>query len=100
MRVYKRRGSSVYQIEIATPEGKKRFSSKTELKREAVAIATYHQQSVNDSVSYGRARTVSMEEVTEAYLDDMRLNTSSTYKTSLFNAVSYTHLTLPTKRIV
>ena len=85
MRVYKRKESGVYQIEISTPDGKKRFSSKTALKREAIAIATYHQQSINDSISYGRARTVSMKEAADAYLDDMRLNRSSTYKTAVFN---------------
>ena len=71
MRVYKRKESGVYQIEISTPQGKKRFSSRTELKREAVAIATYHQHSVNDSIRHDR--NVSMVEATEAYLNDMRL---------------------------
>lgn len=85
MRVYKRKGSDVYQIEISTPNGKKRFSSRTLLKREAVALGTYRQQQVNDSVSYGTARSVPLDDACKAYLDDMRLNRPSTYATALFN---------------
>lgn len=86
MRVYRRPRSAVWQIEISTPEGKRRFSARTELKREAIQIATYQQQVVNDSRNFGKAKSVSLKEACETYLDDQRHKSAATYHNAKFNA--------------
>lgn len=85
MRVYKRPRSSVWQIEIATPEGKRRFSSRTTLKREAVEIATYQQQAANDSRNLGKSKSITLKEACETYVDDQRGKAKATYNNALFN---------------
>ena len=85
MRVYKRPRSSVWQIEIATPNGKKRFSSRTTLKREALEIATYQQQAANDSRNLGKAKSITLKEACETYVDDQRGKAKATYANALFN---------------
>ncbi len=85
MRVYKRPRSAVWQIEISTPEGKRRFSSRTELKREAVQIATYQQQVVNDSRNFDKSRSISLRGACETYEDDQRHKAKATYANALFN---------------
>ena len=87
MRVYKRTGSSIWQIELSTPNGKKRFSSKTSLKREAIHIATYQQQVINDSSNYGKCKSMSLFDVCEAYLDDQKHKSKATYANARFNVL-------------
>lgn len=86
MRVYKRDGSAIWQIEISTPEGKRRFSSRTSLKREAVEIATYQQQAVNDSRNFDKSKSISLREACEYYIDDQRHKAPATYANAFFNA--------------
>ena len=85
MRVYKRPRSSVWQIEIATPEGKRRFSSRTTLKREAIEVATYQQQAANDSRNLGKSKSITLKEACETYVDDQRGKAKATYSNALFN---------------
>lgn len=85
MRVYKREGSASWQIEISTPEGKRRFSSRTSLKREALEIATYQQQAVNDSRHFDKSKSISLREACETYVDDQRHKAPATYANALFN---------------
>ena len=87
MRVYKRTGSDLWQIEIATPNGKRRFSSKTPLKREALKIATHKQQAVNDSQHYGRGLSISLEEACQSYVDDQSHKSAATYANARFNVL-------------
>ncbi len=87
MRVYKRSGSDFWQIEISTPDGKHRFSSKTMLKREAVHIATHRQQSVNDQTNYGRSRSISLSDACGLYLEDQRGKAEATYANARFNCL-------------
>lgn len=85
MRVYRRARSSVWQIEISTPEGRRRFSSRTALKREAVEIATYQQQVSNDSRNFDKSKSISLREACETYVEDQRSKAKATYSNALFN---------------
>jgi integrase len=87
LRVYKRNGSDIWQIELSTPNGKKRFSSKTSLKREAIQIATYQQQVINDSSNYGKSRSMSLFDACAAYLDDQSHKEKATYANAKFNVL-------------
>lgn len=85
MRVYRRAGSGFWQVEISTVSGKVRFSSGTDIKREAVKLATYRQQAANDTKHYGAARSATLADACKAYLDDQKQKAAGTYAVALFN---------------
>lgn len=85
MRVYKRPGSPHWQIEISTPAGKRRSSSRTTVKKEAVRLATYKQQQVNDSRDYDKEPCITLKEACDMYLDEQQRKSDATYKNAVFN---------------
>lgn len=85
MRVFRRKGSDVWQIELSAPNGKKRFSSKTKIKREAIQIGTYRQQVINDSRNFGRHKSISLKEACTCYVDDQSHKSKATHDNAKFN---------------
>ncbi len=85
MRVFKRTDSPLWQIELSTPKGKQRFSSKTSIKREAVRLATYKQQQVNDAQNYDKKMSITLKEACALYLEEQFRKSEATYLNSKFN---------------
>lgn len=85
MRVYRRPGSPHWQIELSTPTGKKRFSARTTVKKEAVRLATYKQQQVNDARDYDKNMCITLAEACDLYLEEQFSKSEATYLNAKFN---------------
>lgn len=85
MRVFKRPGSPYWQYELSTANGKKRASAHTTKKKEAVALATYKQQQVNDVRLYDREPCISLGEACDRYLSEQQEKAAQTFKLACWN---------------
>ena len=85
MRVFKRAGSPSWQYELSTPTGKKRYSAKTTVKKDAVFLATYKQQQVNNMVLFDKKPCITLGEACRRYLEEQQGKAPATYLNAKFN---------------
>ena len=76
----------MWQIELSTPEGKKRLSSRTSLKKAAILIGTYQQQAINDAINFDKSASITLREACETYVDEQSRKAEGTLANAKFNA--------------
>lgn len=85
MRLFKRPGSTSWQYELSTPTGKKRYSARTPIKKEARLIAAYKQQQVDDARNFDKDPCISLGEACALYVKEQQRKSHSSYLNAKFN---------------
>lgn len=85
MRLFKRPGSPLWQYELSTPNGKKRFSARTSVKKDARILATYKQQQVDDARNFNKSPCITLGEACERYKAEQQRKSESSYLNAIFN---------------
>lgn len=85
MRLFRRPGSQQWQYELSTPDGKKRYSARTTVKKEARLLAAYKQQQVDDARNFNKDPCITLGEACDRYVTEQQRKSVASHKNAIWN---------------